>query len=380
MQALLESKNILRNTALTNLSQKMGKPCAHKFEYVNGRSCIEQNHLSERTGNCTGILRAIYSIVATRFQYSKHVVLRFPSVLFPVVVDQLLNLVKSDKTRCSTSDDVQYPMSYLSWALFFLSATIRQFYTYVFPASRCRFEREQLVKLRKESRGIAKKRTEDYLVSVIIPTYNRADLLTSRTIPSVLNQTHRKLEIIIVGDHCTDDTEKKVKRMLDNRIQFINQPGQGVYPKNKKWRWQVAGTTPINIGLDLATGDWVSHMDDDDEFSPDHIETLLRFALENDYEMTYGIMERELSNGKWVPGGSPNPGISTHMRSSVLCINYLKFFKWDVDSWKLNEPGDGNVWKRMRLAGVRMGFLPSVLGKCYFSRHGQSNNELTGCK
>ena len=315
------------------------------------------------------ILRTFQS-VATRFQYSKYKVLRLPSVVIPVV-DPLLNLIKGDKKSYSTSsDDIRSSMSYLSWALFFLSATIRQFYTYIFPANRCRLEREKLVKLRKESGGVAKKRTEDYLVSVIIPTYNRADLLVNRAIPSILNQTHRKLEIIIIGDHCTDDTEENVKRILDGRIQFINLSNRGIYPKNKTWRWQVAGTKPVNIGLDLATGDWIAHLDDDDEFSPDHIEALLRFALENDYEMTYGIMERETFNGKWELVGCPNLGIGTHMRSSVLCINYLKFFKWDVDSWKLNEPGDGNVWKRMRLSCVRIGFIPRVIGRCYFSRRG----------
>jgi hypothetical protein len=40
-----------------------------------------------------------------------------------------------------------------------------------------------------------------------------------------------------------------------------------------------------------------------------------------------------------------------------------------VESWRLNEPGDGNLWKRMILAGVKIGFFPRIVGKCYFSRY-----------
>ena len=62
------------------------------------------------------------------------------------------------------------------------------------------------------------------LVSVRIPTYNRGELLIKRTIPSVLNQTYQNFEIIIIGDHCTDNTETLVKNIHDERIKFYNLP------------------------------------------------------------------------------------------------------------------------------------------------------------
>ncbi len=57
-------------------------------------------------------------------------------------------------------------------------------------------------------------------VSVIIPTYNRANLV-SRAIKSVLNQTYQDFEIIVVDDCSEDNTEEIVKSFNDSRIRYI---------------------------------------------------------------------------------------------------------------------------------------------------------------
>src|SRR5260370_22450535 len=53
------------------------------------------------------------------------------------------------------------------------------------------------------------------LVTVIVTTYNRSRLLTERCIPSILGQTYDNLELIVVGDGCTDDTEELVSQLND---------------------------------------------------------------------------------------------------------------------------------------------------------------------
>ena len=90
------------------------------------------------------------------------------------------------------------------------------------------------------------------LVSVCIGTYNRAKLLVERSIPSVLNQTYEKLELIVVGDCCTDDTESSVSAIGDNRLKFINLEDRGDYPGDPVRRWMVAGTKSINYALKLS--------------------------------------------------------------------------------------------------------------------------------
>ena len=206
---------------------------------------------------------------------------------------------------------------------------------------------------------------ENPLISVRIATYNRSRLLTERVIPSVLRQTYQNFEIIIVGDHCTDDTEKLLERFNDERIKFFNLPERGKYPMNPYDRWLVAGTVPANKAIELSSGEWIAPLDDDDEFSENHLEILLNYALKNNYEMVYGVVEMEREPGKWVNLGSYplKRGKISHI--SALYHSKLNFFKYDINAWKYIEPDDWYMWKRMKEAGVKIGFIDQVVGKHY---------------
>ena len=100
-------------------------------------------------------------------------------------------------------------------------------------------------------------------VSVVIPTHNRAGLL-SQAIRSVLQQTHRDLELIIVDDASTDETRRTVERVNDARIRYVRHGrGQG-------------GAAARNTGIRSATGDYVAFLDDDDEWEPRKLEEQLK--------------------------------------------------------------------------------------------------------
>jgi glycosyltransferase involved in cell wall biosynthesis len=207
--------------------------------------------------------------------------------------------------------------------------------------------------------------SEKPLISVIIPTYNKGKILTERAIPSVLTQTYQNFELIIVGDHCTDNTEQLVKDIDDRRIVFINLPKRGKYPKNPRDKWLVAGSIPRNKGLELASGEWVAPLDDDDEFSENHLEVLLNYAIQNRYEMVYGVVKMEDPPGKWVNCGSypPLEGGISHI--AVLYHSKLKFLKYNSKAWKLGEPDDWNLWRRMEEAGVKIGLVNRIVGTHY---------------
>ena len=104
------------------------------------------------------------------------------------------------------------------------------------------------------------------LVTVCIGTYNRGELLVERSLKSVLAQTYTNLEVIVVGDCCTDNTEELMNNVNDKRVQFVNLSTRGNYPDDPKLRWMVAGTSTVNHALSLATGDFITHLDDDDEY------------------------------------------------------------------------------------------------------------------
>jgi hypothetical protein len=206
------------------------------------------------------------------------------------------------------------------------------------------------------------------LVTVIIPTYNRAKILLSRSVPSVLNQTYKNIELIVVGDHCIDGTEKLLESYPDSRLRFINLPKRGEYPKTPLLRWLVAGVSPVNVGLKESKGEWIAHLDDDDQFSQNHIKELLNFALQNNFEMVYGKVRNQNSDSSWRELGCPNIELGNICRSASLYRGYLKCFSYDVNAWKKGEPADFNLWRRMKRSNVRMGFLNMVVGLHYEER------------
>ncbi|WP_251344440.1 glycosyltransferase family 2 protein [Haloplanus halophilus] len=104
-------------------------------------------------------------------------------------------------------------------------------------------------------------------VSVIIPTYNRQEKLP-RAIDSVLKQTHTDLELIIVDDGSTDNTQKVVESYTDKRISF------------HKHDTNINASAARNTGIDYTTGEYIAFLDSDDEWKPNKLKLQLE-KLEN---------------------------------------------------------------------------------------------------
>jgi hypothetical protein len=226
-------------------------------------------------------------------------------------------------------------------------------------------ERPRLIEARRQHEADFKT-ANNPLVSVLICTYNRGKLLVERTLPSILNQTYPNLEVVIVGDCCPDDTPQRMAGIDDPRVRFLNLPERGRYPRRKEHLWMVAGTVPGNKCLELAKGRWIAYLDDDDVFTPDHIEVLLKAAYERDLELIYGLHRYERTPDAWKTnspsfptGRRPYKGNIGH--STALYRSYLTFFKYDTESWRADLPADWQLWMRMGRCGVRTGFLNQVV-------------------
>lgn len=111
------------------------------------------------------------------------------------------------------------------------------------------------------------------LVTIIITTYNRSNLL-SRAIESAINQTYENLEIIIVDDNSTDDTQRVIKKYIDKDLRIVN-------IKNIK---QSGANFSRNEGILKAKGSFIAGLDDDDEFMPTRI---ARFIDEYDANFAF---------------------------------------------------------------------------------------------
>lgn len=96
-------------------------------------------------------------------------------------------------------------------------------------------------------------------ISVIIPTYNRGNLIAN-SIKGVLNQTYKNLEIIIVDDGSIDNTKEEVFKILNDRIKYIK------LAKNS------GGSNARNVGIKSAKGSLISFQDSDDIFYPNKLE------------------------------------------------------------------------------------------------------------
>lgn len=107
-------------------------------------------------------------------------------------------------------------------------------------------------------------------ISVIIPTYNRAQVV-SRAIQSVLNQTYQDFEIIVVDDGSIDNTEEVIKELQGQDKMFK-------YIKHKENR---GGAAARNTGIKLSSGHFLSFLDSDDQWLPNKLECEVRTLNEN---------------------------------------------------------------------------------------------------
>ena len=147
-------------------------------------------------------------------------------------------------------------------------------------------------------------------VSVVIPVYNQAQYLTS-AIQSVLAQTYRDFEIIVVDDGSTDDTPY-VAQQSGDAIRYIRQENQG----------QAAAR---NAGIRQAQGEYIALLDSDDQWLPTYLETMLSLAAQHPDAAAYYCCARCIdATGHELPqlaGAQLVP--SAAMYQTLLRANFL---------------------------------------------------------
>lgn len=233
-------------------------------------------------------------------------------------------------------------------------------------------------------------------ISIYVPTYNRDKILLERAVKSVLDQSYDNFELIIVGDCCTDNTEKYVKSIKDGRIIFHNIKERGYrYPPTIENHWFAGPVIAANKGIELVSGKWIARIDDDDIWTPDHIESLLRFAQNGGYEFVSAQSYVERFGKGYIESGnrarSPYYGFSDTRyngynpriggTSTWLYRSYLSFFRYNINCWRKNWNcvNDIDLSIRMFNAGVRMGFLEKVVLH-YIPRPGEKTVGLDAYK
>ena len=105
-------------------------------------------------------------------------------------------------------------------------------------------------------------------VSVIVTTYNRAHMVTE-TIDSILDQTFKDFELIVVDNYSADNTEEVVKSYTDERIRYFKHQNNGIIAVNR------------NYGINQAQSEYIAFCDDDDLWYPEKLEKCLEIFRQN---------------------------------------------------------------------------------------------------
>ena len=122
----------------------------------------------------------------------------------------------------------------------------------------------------------------DEKVSIIMPSYKRHRDLVNRAIQSLLAQTYPNIEIILVDDNAREDLVS-YREELQSLVADLNSD-KIIYLQNRE---NLGGAGARNEGVRVATGQYVTFLDDDDLYLPEKIEKQLAFMLENDLDMSF---------------------------------------------------------------------------------------------
>lgn len=208
------------------------------------------------------------------------------------------------------------------------------------------------------------------LVTVVTPTYNRVDYLPI-AINSVLNQTYRNLELILVDDGSTDNTREVVEKYhQDSRFQYIYQENRG----------QAAAR---NVGLGIARGDFIALLDSDDIWDLNKVERQIEaFVQHPDVGVVYGDTRYIDKQGERLDIIS-RKRYSGHITGQLLLDNcvgtntamfrrecYLKMGGFDVT---LQRSEDYDLWLRYSTK-YKFLYLNEVCASCRITNNQLSDN------
>lgn len=189
------------------------------------------------------------------------------------------------------------------------------------------------------------------LVSVVIPTYNRAKVV-ERALKTAFDQTYRNLEIIVVDDGSTDDTEAALAPYQD-RIRYYYQKNQGA-------------SAARNRAIQEARGKYIAFLDSDDEWLPAKVEKQVALlesrpdlsfvaCLSTDEHRTYtGYDDHDKQFLKFLL--QPFTQNMTRYVVRRECFEQHGLFDTSI-----HGPEDWELWLRLLQRGCRFGFVPDVL-------------------
>jgi glycosyltransferase involved in cell wall biosynthesis len=188
-------------------------------------------------------------------------------------------------------------------------------------------------------------------VTVIIPTYNWSTVLPY-SVGSVMRQTFRDLELLVVGDGCTDDSGEVVQRVGDERVRWIN------LSENTGEQ-----STPNNEGLRQAQGELIAYLGHDDLWMPHHLSCLVE-AIDAGADIAHTIVRtvypEDYPEGKGLrrlmkrPPSRFLPSSAMHRRSVTDKVGGWRHYK------EITSTPQDDLWERAVEAGFNHTAVPRL--------------------
>jgi glycosyltransferase involved in cell wall biosynthesis len=201
------------------------------------------------------------------------------------------------------------------------------------------------------------------MISVVITTKNRKNKC-KEAIKSVLDQTYKDVELIVIDDASNDGTDKMVKTIKDKRLKYIKRPksqGNQAFPKNE--------------GTLASKGKYVAYLDSDNIYRPEHLQTLLN-AIKG-YDVVYGDRMVHYPDGTTQIGkyGEYDPSrllVENYIDTSDFLITREALFSiggWDE---KYKRFLDWNLIVRLAKMGKRFKRVPVIITDYYIGEDSMS--------
>jgi len=153
------------------------------------------------------------------------------------------------------------------------------------------------------------------MVTVIIPTYKRAQYI-NRAIQSILDQTYKEVQIIVVDDN---DPNTEYRTLLEKKMEKYKENKKVMYIQHEKNK---NGAVARNTGIKQAIGEYITFLDDDDYFLPTRLEIMVN-ALENNKEYDCAYSSNIVTRGKKIIGS--NEAIKSGDLKNELLLGSFSF-------------------------------------------------------
>ncbi|QJB58015.1 glycosyltransferase family 2 protein [Pseudodesulfovibrio sp. zrk46] len=209
----------------------------------------------------------------------------------------------------------------------------------------------------------------DSLISIILPTYNRAHFLPA-CLDSVFAQTYTNWELVVIDDGSTDSTVEVLEKYSDPRIVYIYQDNQGV-------------SAARNTGIAQCKGEYIALLDSDDEWMPKKLEIQLKYMQANGFEICQ-------TNEIWVRKGKRVNQPAKYVKPegwffeaslnmcliSPSCTMFTRKAWGDIGPFDVHMPSceDYDMWLRACLV-----YPIGLVSEQLTIKHGGREDQLSNC-